>query len=153
MRPLDISGQKVVQKALEMALSIIFERDILPCSHGFLVNRGVHRCLKSIKKQFVHLDWIIEGDIRNCFGSMDHDILIKLVAQKVHCPKTLALIRKHITAGYVEKNGGLVKPKLGIPQGSILSPVLANIYITELDRFMIKLVDRNKVTTKPRYAF
>jgi retron-type reverse transcriptase len=89
--------------------------------------------------QFNSCKWIIESDIRKCFDTIDHDILLSLLMKKIKCVKTLNLIRSALEAGYFDQIGGKrIANELGTPQGSILSPLLCNIYLHEFD-LMIKL--------------
>lgn len=82
----------------------------------------------------------MEGDIKNCFGSVDHKILFSLLSKKITCTKTLALIKSLLTAGYVTPQGVFHKTDKGIPQGLIPGPVLCNIYLTEIDNFIKAII-------------
>jgi retron-type reverse transcriptase len=94
-RPLTIASprQKVIQKAMELVLSIIYDPLFLPSSHGFRPQKSTHSALKMIENQFKGADWFIEADITKCFDSIDHRKLMEIISREVHCQKTLALIR------------------------------------------------------------
>lgn len=139
-RPLGIAGprEKVVQKAMQMVLEAIFEPSFLQCSHGFRPSRGNHTALKQIRTQFHGATWIIEADISKCFDTVDHGVLINKIRERIGCDKTLALIKKALRAGYIDL-GEFVQNKTGTPQGSVLSPLLCNIYMHSLDEFVMTL--------------
>lgn len=94
-----------------------------------------------IKSEFADANWIVEGDIKNCFGSINHAVLISLLEKKISCKRTLNLIQQHITVGYVEGKG-VVAVEVGIPQGRILGPVLSNIYMTPFDNYMEGIMNK-----------
>jgi len=140
LRPLDIMGEKVVQKAMAIALDILFEENICPSSHGFQRGKGVHSALKDIKDYFGGITFNIEGDIKNCFGEIDHGILLFLLEKKISCPKFLKLVYKLITIGFIDPTTGHhCRVAKGVPQGCIPRPVLANIYLSCLDIHITKL--------------
>lgn len=142
IRPLDISSQKVVQKAMEIALSILWETTWRNHSHGFLHGKSTRSALEMVKTTIRYAKFVIEGDIKNCFGEMDHKILLDLLAQKIKCKKTLELFRSLLTMGFVDSNGKYHPTRVGIPQGSIPGPVMANIYLNEFDKYMEELIAR-----------
>ena len=139
-RPLIIGTprDKVVQKAIHLVLEPIFEPTFLENSNGFRPSRGCHTALKLIKNWFHGVTWVIESDISECFPTVKHDILISLLRKRISCDKTIALINNLLKAGYIDL-GIFCKGKMGISQGSILSPLLCNIYSHELDKFLYKL--------------
>jgi len=156
LRPLDVIGQKVVQKAIAIALDILFEENISPYSHGFLHGKGNHSALKYIKDNFGGMTYNIEGDIKNCFGEIDHDILIHLLSIKISCPKFLKLVKKLITIGYIDPTTGLhCRVAKGVPQGCIPGPVLANIYLSCLDMYIENMIGRynGKLPSGPSKAY
>jgi len=138
-RPLGIASprEKIVQKAILLVLESIFEPSFLWNSHGFRPNRGNHTALKMVKRDFHGVPWIIEGDISKCFDKIDHSILQGLLNKRISCDKTLTLINRGLKAGFIDL-GKFTKTKLGTPQGSILSPILCNIYLHELDLFLLQ---------------
>lgn len=139
-RPLGIASpkEKIVQKAILLVLESIFEPSFLRNSHGFRPNRGNHTALKMVKSEFHGVPWIIEGDISKCFDEIDHSILLGLLSKRISCDKTLTLIKRGLKAGFIDL-GIFTRTKLGTPQGSILSPILCNIYLHELDLFLLQL--------------
>lgn len=139
-RPLGIPtfSDKLVQEALRMILEAIYEPIFLNVSHGFRPNRSCHTALKTIKRQFAGARWFVEGDIKGCFDNIDHEILIKVLRNKVKDARIIKLIYRFLKAGYLE-DWQYHKTYSGTPQGGILSPLLANIYLHELDKFVMKL--------------
>jgi group II intron reverse transcriptase/maturase len=151
-RPLAIASprEKVVQKAMELVLSAIYEPSFLDNSHGFRPNRSPHSALKMIDETFKGVVWFIEADVTKCFDSFNHDKLLEILSKRIKCQKTLALIRSSLKAGYVELGGIAEKALLGTPQGSVLSPLLCNVYMHEFDLFMNKLMMEEKKGTRRR---
>jgi len=139
-RPLTISSprDKVVQKAIQLVLEPIYEPTFYINSHGFRPNKGCHTALKQIRKWFHGITWVIETDISKCYDTIDHSTLLEIIGKKVKCVKTLTLIKKGLECGIINLKA-FSKSKLGTPQGSILSPLLCNIYLHELDEEMYKL--------------
>jgi group II intron reverse transcriptase/maturase len=139
-RPLTVASprDKIVQEVMRMILEVIFEPTFCDNSHGFRPNRGCHTALRQVKTQFGGATTIIEGDISKCFDSFDHKILIELIMKKVSDPRFIQLIWKALRAGYMEFHT-IQHSLVGTPQGSIISPLLANIYLHELDLFAEKL--------------
>ena len=139
-RPLTISPprDKVVQKAIQLVLEPIYEPHFLENSHGFRPNKGCHTALEKVKNWFHGVPWVIETDIQKCYDTIDHRVLITILKKRVRCIKTLTLIKKGLECGAVDLKT-FVETKLGTPQGSILSPLLCNIYLHELDKEMYKL--------------
>ncbi len=137
-RPLGITNprEKVVQKAIQMVLEAIYEPTFDEASHGFRPSRGCHTALKSATYKLKATKWVIEGDISKCFDTIPHKGLIDILKKKILCEKTLTLIKSALQAGHIEM-GQLVPNHLeGTPQGSVLSPILCNIFMNELDVFM-----------------
>jgi group II intron reverse transcriptase/maturase len=139
-RPLTIISprDKVVQKAIQLVLEPIYEPTFYINSHGFRPNKGCHTALEQIRKWFHGITWVIETDIAKCYDTIDHSILLEIIGKKVKCVKTLTLIKKGLECGIINLKA-FSKSKLGTPQGSILSPLLCNIYLHELDEEMYKL--------------
>lgn len=136
-RPLGIpsGNDKLVQEVIRMMLESIYEPCFLPCSHGFRPRRSCHTALEHIQKTFTGAKWFLEGDITACFDSFDHHVLIELLRKKIDDEKFITLMWKFLKAGYMEQ-WKFHRTYSGSPQGSGMSPVLANIYLHELDTFM-----------------
>jgi RNA-directed DNA polymerase len=138
-RPLGIPTirDRVVQMLLKMLLEPIWESDFLEISYGFRPNRRTMDCIAwcymKIQPHTKHF-WVIEGDIKGCFDHIDHDILLKLVRRRIADKKVVAVIGQMLRAGILE-NELYHDTDLGTPQGGIVSPLLANIYLHELDRW------------------
>lgn len=140
-RPITIScpRDKIVQKAILLVLDAIFEPSFLTYSHGSRQNRGTHTALEYIKFNFKEAKWAIEADIDNNFPSINHRILMRLLGKRILCCKFLSLIKGSIKAGYIE-NSRFFESNVGLFQGNIMSPMLNNIYLHELDVFMDDLI-------------
>ena len=141
-RPLGIPTftDKLVQEALRMILEAIYEPLFLDCSHGFRPKRSCHTALKKLKYQFGGVRWFVEGDIKGCFDNINHDVLVGFISNKIKDARVVKLVYKFLKAGYLE-DWVYHKTYSGTPQGGILSPLLANIYLHELDQFIMKLKD------------
>jgi len=141
-RPLTISSprDKVIQQAIYLVLNAIYEPSFLDVSHGSRPNRGSHTALKSLKYQFQGVKWCLEADIKSNFPSIDHKTLLKLLGKRIVCSKFLSLIKRSIKAGYME-DGKFFASNKGLFQGNITSPILNNVYLHELDLFMVKLIE------------
>lgn len=139
-RPLGIPtfSDKLVQEALRMILEAVYEPIFLNVSHGFRPKHSCHTALKFIKMEFNGARWFVEGDIKGCFDNIDHQLLIELMRKKIRDARIIKLIYKFLKAGYME-NWKYHKTYSGTPQGGIISPLLANIYLHELDKFVMKL--------------
>lgn len=146
IRPLDVRGQKVVQIAITIALVILWEREFSDHSHAYRIGRGINSALLMIRKLFANCPWVIEGDISKCYESVRHKILIDMLRKKIVCSITLTLIERLLKSGYVDRKGVLHKRTQGIPQGTVVGPVLVNIYITEFDNFINQLCLLNTST-------
>jgi group II intron reverse transcriptase/maturase len=136
-RPLGIPAfdDKLVQEVLRMILEAIFEKQFENCSHGFRPNRSCHTALAQIKTTFRGVKWFIEGDIKEFFDNINHDVLINILRERINDERFINLIRKFLNAGYVE-DWVFHKTYSGTPQGGIVSPILANIYLDKLDKYM-----------------
>ena len=141
-RPLGIQGpeEKLVQEVIRMILEAIYEPTFLECSHGFRSGKGCLTAMNNIRKNFDGVSYIIEGDITKCYDSFNHQILVTLLNRRIKDQRFINLIFKFLKAGFLKtehkSSGKLTVPKLGTPQGSVLSPILANIYLHELDKFV-----------------
>jgi group II intron reverse transcriptase/maturase len=136
-RPLGVPNfsEKLVQEVLRLVLDAYYEPQFSDRSHGFRPGRGCHTALRSIQNRFRGATWFIEGDIRGCFDNVDHEVLMEILARDIHDGRLLNLIRMGLKAGYME-DWQYHRTYSGTPQGGILSPLLANIYLHELDTFI-----------------
>ena len=139
-RPLGIPTftDKLVQEVLRMVLESVYEPIFLNCSHGFRPKRSCHTALKDVKYQFHGVKWFVEGDIKGCFDNIDHQVLITVIGKKIKDARLIKLIYKFLKAGYLE-DWKYHNTYSGTPQGGIISPLLANIYLHELDKYVIQL--------------
>nr|YP_009054638.1 hypothetical reverse transcriptase/maturase [Chromochloris zofingiensis]AIK29126.1 hypothetical reverse transcriptase/maturase [Chromochloris zofingiensis] len=134
---------KIVQKAIQLVLEGVFNPSFMDCSHGFIPGKGTHTALKQIDTQCQNAYWFIEVDISKCFDTIDHSILCNILSVRIQCDKTLALIQSALKAGYVEMGKLALYADIGTPQGSVLSPLLCNVYMHELDKFVSSLVQKH----------
>lgn len=143
LRPLGLPTftDKLIQEVLRLILEAIYEQIFLDTSHGFRPKRSCHTALKMIKREFGGARWFVKGDIKGCFDAIDHQVLISIIQKKVKDARFIKLIYKFLKAGYME-NWNYHKTYSGTPQGGILSPLLANIYLHELDLFVLKLKEQ-----------
>lgn len=114
-----------------MLLSAIYEDSFEDVSHGFRPNRSCHTALKQIQNRFVRCKWFVEGDIKGFFDNIDHETMFDILRKRIADERFLRLIRKFLNAGYME-NQQLHSTYSGTPQGGIISPILANIYLDQL---------------------
>lgn len=142
---------KLVQEVLKMILEAIYEPVFLNVSHGFRPNRSCHTALKELKKEFNGSRWFVESDIKGCFDNINHEILVKVIGAKIKDARIIKLIYKFLKAGYLE-DWKYHKTYSGTPQGGIISPVLTNIYLHELDKFVMKLKEDFDVPNKSKYT-
>lgn len=140
MRPLGIPTftDKLVQEVLRMILEAVYEPIFLDCSHGFRLNRSCHTALKGIKKGFNGVRWFVEGDIKGCFDNINHQVLVSVIGTKIKDARIIKLVYKFLKAGYME-DWRYNNTHSGTPQGGIVSPIFANIYLHELDKFVIQM--------------
>ena len=139
-RPLGIPTftDKLVQEVLRMILEVVYEPTFSDCSHGFRPNRSCHTALNSMKKGFNGVKRFIEGDIKGCFDNIDHRVLVDVINSKIKDARLIKLVWKFLKAGYME-DWKYHATYSGCPQGGIVSPILANIYLNELDKFVAKM--------------
>ena len=137
MRPLGIQSgdDKLVQEVVKMILESIYEPVFSKHSHGFRPNKSCQTALQQIQKTFTGANWFVEGDIHACFDSFNHHTVIALLRKRIEDESFIQLIWKFLKAGYMEQ-WTYNRTYSGVPQGSGVSPVLANIYLHELDKFM-----------------
>lgn len=148
-RPLGIPTIKdrIVQQALKMLLEPIFEADFLDCSHGFRQGRSTHTALRDVARYYPNISYIIEGDIEGCFDNIQHGKLLNQIGRRIADEKILNLVRLFLKAGYLE-DWKYHKTYSGTPQGGIISPLLANIFLHQLDEFIIDKLEANRTQTK-----
>jgi group II intron reverse transcriptase/maturase len=139
LRRLGISAlrDRIVQMAAKLVLEPIFEADFCPTSYGFRPGRRALDAIEQVRF-FIYAprcyEWVIEGDVEDCFGSIHHGLLMEQVRCRVTDKRVLALIRRFLDAGVMSELGTVTATPSGTPQGSILSPLLANIALSVLDR-------------------
>lgn len=136
-RPLGIPSfeDKLVQEVVRLLLEAIYEGHFEGTSHGFRPHRSCHTALGMIQKSFAGAKWFIEGDIKGFFDNIDHNVLICILRERISDERFLRLIRKFLNAGYVE-DWKYNKTYSGTPQGGIISPILANIYLDKFDKYI-----------------
>ena len=148
MRPLGLPtfSDKLIQDVIRMILQAVYEPIFSDFSHGFRPGRSCHTALSQLKHEFVGAKWFVEGDIKGCFDNIDHTVLLEIIGRKIKDVRFLNLIRVFLKAGYMEdwKYYGTYS---GCPQGGIISPILANIYLNELDKFVETLKESFDVKT------
>ncbi len=135
-RPLSIPSvrDRIVQAALKIVLEPVFEADFLPCSFGFRPKRSAHDALQVlIDEAWRSRRWVVETDIADCFGAIPHEKLMQAVEERVCDQGLLRLLRAMLRAGAMQ-DGRVRRPVTGTPQGGVISPLLANVYLHQLDR-------------------
>jgi group II intron reverse transcriptase/maturase len=136
LRPLGLPSwpDKLVGEVIRLLLEAYYEPRFSGRSHGFRPGRGCHTALSEVAAKWTGTVWFIEGDISDCFGSLDHSVMLSILAENIHDNRFLRLIRQMLQAGYLEDwewNATLS----GCPQGGVVSPVLSSIYLDRLDKF------------------
>jgi group II intron reverse transcriptase/maturase len=137
LRPLVLPSwsDKLVGEVVRLLLEAIYEPRFSVRSHGFRKGRGCHTALREIEETWSGTVWFIEGDISDCFGSFSHEILLGILAEKIHDQRFLRLIRHMLKAGYLE-DWRYRDTLSGVPQGGVVSPILSNVYLHKLDEFV-----------------
>ena len=135
-RPLGLPpwSDKLVGEVVRLLLEAYYEPQFSSCSHGFRPRRGCHTALSEVARTWTGTTWFIEGDIFDCYGSFDHQVMLTTLAEKIRDNRFLRLVRNMLRAGYLEDwrwNATLS----GVPQGGVVSPVMSNIYLHRLDSF------------------
>ncbi len=145
---------KVVQEVIHMILEAIYDSPSAPyfreTSHGFRPNRSCHTALKEVRTHWTAVNWYIEGDIKACFDELDHQVLVHILRKKIQDERFLNLIRKLLKAGYMDLHGIKKESLIGSPQGGIVSPILANVYLHELDDYIEELKTTYEKGTRKR---
>jgi len=140
-RPLGLPTwtDKLVGEVVRLLLEAYYEPTFSDRSHGFRPRRGCHTALREVANTWAGTSWFIEGDISDCFGSLDHQVMIDTLAEKIHDGRFLRLLRNMLQAGYLEDwiYGATLS---GAPQGGVASPILSNIYLHRLDTFVEKVL-------------
>ena len=158
MRPLGLPSwsDKLVGEVVRLLLEAYYEPAFSDHSHGFRPGRGCHTALTEVATAWTGATWFIEGDIADCFGSLDHDVMARILSEKIHDNRFLRLIRNMLKAGYLE-DWQYHDTLSGVPQGGVVSPVLSNIYLSKLDTFAETVLipqytrgDRRKVNPEYR---
>ena len=150
-RPLGIPAfeDKLVQEVVRMILEAIYEGHFETTSHGFRPKRSCHTALLHIQKTFNGAKWFIEGDIKGFFDNIDHDVLVGILRERISDDRFIRLIWKFLKAGYVE-DWTFHNTYSGTPQGGIVSPILANIYLDKLDKYVKEYIQHFDKGTKRR---
>ncbi len=136
-RPLGLPpwSDKLVGEVIRLLLEAYYEPRFSGRSHGFRPGKGCHTALSEVADLWTGTAWFIEGDISDCFGSLDHEVMLSTLAERIHDSRFLRLIKQMLQAGYLEDwvwNATLS----GAPQGGVVSPILSNIYLDRLDKFI-----------------
>jgi group II intron reverse transcriptase/maturase len=136
LRPLGLPdwSDKLVQEVMRLLLNAYYEPQLSDRSHGFRPERGCHTALREIKK-WDGTAWFIEGDISKCFDKLDHQVLLTILGENIHDEKFIRLIGELLEAGYLE-DWKYRATLSGTPQGGVLSPLLANVYLDKLDKYI-----------------
>ena len=152
LRPLSIGSprEKIVQEAMRMVLEGIFEPHMNKFSHGFRPNRGCLTAIWDVRNYFGSVKWFVEVDITKCFDNIPHDIIIRELDKRIDDRKFKDLIYKLLRAGYVDENGTYHNTTIGVPQGSVVSPILSNIVLTLVDDFLTKYKEGFDKGIKPQ---
>lgn len=136
-RPLGLPtwSDKLVGEVVRLLLEAYYEPTFSDRSHGFRPGRGCHTALREVVNTWTGTNWFIEGDIADCFGSLDHEVMIGVLGENIHDNRFLRLVSNMLTAGYLEDWiwGATLS---GAPQGGVASPILSNIYLHKLDQFV-----------------
>jgi group II intron reverse transcriptase/maturase len=137
LRPLGLPtwSDKLLQEVMRSILEAYYEPQFSSHSHGFRRGRGCHTALREMTQHWRGVKWFIEGDIHQCFDSLDSTVLLSILGEKLHDNRFLRLMSNLFKAGYLEE--WTYHPTLsGVPQGGVCSPILMNIYLDRLDQFV-----------------
>src|SRR3989338_9106956 len=139
--PENTADDKLVQAAVKIVLEHVYEPIFSDQSHGFRRGRSCHTALTEIRRTWHGMKWLVEVDIVGYYDNIDHDILLGLLRKRIDDERLLQLIRRMLKAGYLE-DWKFHRTFSGAPQGGVISPILANIYLHELDQFMVAVKAR-----------
>src|SRR5260370_40828980 len=149
-------SDKLAGEVVRLLLEAYYEPTFSGHSHGFRPGRGCHTALTEVAVNWTGTTWFVEGDIADCFGSLDHEIMVRILSEQSHDNRVLRLLRNMLKAGYLE-DWKYHDTLSGVPQGGVVSPVLSNIYLSKLDTFAETVlipqytrVDRRKVNPEYR---
>jgi group II intron reverse transcriptase/maturase len=136
-RPLGLPAwsDKLVGEVVRLLLEAYYDVQFSDRSHGFRPGRGCHTALREVANTWTGTTWFIEGDVADCFGSLDHQVMVSTLAESIHDGRFLRLVRNMLTAGYLE-DWVWHETLSGAPQGGVASPILSSIYLHKLDRFV-----------------
>lgn len=139
-RPLGVPSprDKIIQECLRLILEAIYEPRFHENSHGFRPDRSCHTALESMRRNWVGTKWAVKADITACFEQVDHNRLLDILRERIEDDRFINLIRRFLKAGYVE-NWEYHKTYSGTPQGSVVSPILTNIYLDKLDKKLAEM--------------
>lgn len=142
-RPLGVPSpqDKVIQECVRLILEAVYEPTFHQNSHGFRPGRSCHTALESLRRNWVGTKWVLKIDITECFERIDHYRLLDILREKIQDDRFINLIRKFLTAGYLE-DWTYHRTYSGTPQGSVISPILTNIYLDQLDRRLATLCEQ-----------
>lgn len=151
LRPLGLPTwtDKLLQEVIRLILEAYYEPQFLDCSHGFRPGRGCHTALTQVQSRFTGATWFIEGDIKGCFDNIDHSVLLGILSMNIRDDRFLQLIAGLLRAGYMEDWKWNLTYS-GTPQGGVLSPLLSNIYLDRLDRFVTDVLQPEYTRGKNR---
>jgi group II intron reverse transcriptase/maturase len=137
LRPLGLPiwSDKLLQEVIRSLLEAYYEPQFNQCSHGFRPGRGCHTALGEITRRWRGVKWFIEGDISQCFDRLSHDLMLTILSESLHDNRFLRLLANLLKAGYME-DWKYHATLSGVPQGGVASPILSNIYLDRLDRFV-----------------
>jgi group II intron reverse transcriptase/maturase len=148
MRALGIPAteDKLLQLAVKRLVEAIYEEDFLPCSYGYRPRRGALEAVDqlTVKLQFGNYRYVVEADIKGFFDNISHEWLMRMLAERIDDQAILRLIKKWLKAGVLDTDGQVIRPEDGTPQGGIISPLLANVYLHYvLDLWFAKVFRRS----------
>jgi len=134
---------KVIQEVVRLILEAIYDSPegayFEESSHSFRANRSPHTALREVQRKWSGVNWFIEGDLKACFDGIDHAKLMEILHEKVQDQRFLNLVRKLLKSGYIDREWRLRNSVIGTPQGGVLSPILANIFLDKLDKYVEQL--------------
>ena len=147
-RPLGIPAlaDKIVQRAVADILEAIYEQDFIEESYGYRPNKSAKQAVIDLSEelQFGKYNYIVEADIKGFFDNIDHDWMVRMLEERINDKQFIRLIKKWLNAGILEEDGEVIHPETGTPQGGIISPILANIYLHYVLDIWFKEVEKKK---------